>query len=321
MASKITAEQAQTLPYLLRIPRDGRNLFDVPFRGDDGRFYIVIPGPFRLIDPGRPVASPFLSKVEVDERRDLAVPLLEFLHARCSYPELTNPWNATQNTILSLSTFGATCEVLHRAPGRNADFGHLVQTSIEAFFTYVRSLYDYVNETASHVEKRIGKGGSLADSFHKTVERLRGNPQRYNLPPEMVGFFLSSYDEFMLYANIRDRFVHRRYDMGIIVFVLDRGFAIRPEEPLLEGMQFWLDDTLVMPNRLASVVQLFAYVSGRVMTMLDHFAEALRASYEFPEAIIKAEYHYYLRGPYMEYVKHWEQHWREPWSRPQATRD
>ncbi len=305
----VAEEEFKKVPYITRIPQDGRSVPLQPFYDrTDNSWKEFIPDGSRLTCiPASPVESSYFSEAIANSERDMYLKLADTIIRSFSYQSAMDiRFQITTRIIysavvlekyfLSLLRYRSTKDML---------LTDLIVTDLEYLLGNARTIYDLVQKLFSDLWRRE-TDLNLPNSFREVVQKPREYLQsRYRLPDAMIGYYLSSKEFFFKMRTIRDTIFHFSATMPPqrFVFCYEDGFAIKKSngfpDPLSQSFDIWPQEK-IKPNGHVSVLALISYLNKKVLENTDDFSDALVQTISPPPAIIDS-YKIFLRSPYLHH--------------------
>jgi hypothetical protein len=307
----ISLDELAKLPYFDCKDLGGRLVPVFPCLNDDREWEIYVFDQNTIINiKGTPVEVDYFAR-SADKETDIYIEFLNFITKRAYWSDVVFFIDGIRNDIHNL---GASLEKIDlffkvwkeaRLQGMERDVARFVSTELEYVFTVCRSLFDLLQEVISRLWKRVKlndtsiKKRNLPQSFRKVVLKdgqLIGPDEiktRYGLPQQLAEFYYKAAPFFIRLRNYRDDILHsgRGFDL---IFQTERGFAIKKDLEPFSSFDIWKDEDL-LPNNLASLRPLVAYVITETLRTCEEFAAIMEQTIELPPDIAPG-YLLFLRG-------------------------
>lgn len=303
-------EEFKKVPYVARIPHDGRSVPLQPFYDrTDNSWKQFIPDGSRLTQiPAKPGESSYFSETIVDPERDMYLKLADTIIRSFSYQSAMDVrFQITARIIYSAVVLEKYFLSLIRYRNtRDILVTDLVVTDLEFLLANTRMIYDLIQKLFSDLWRRK-TGVNLPESFRKVVQRTREDLQSsYGLPEAMIWYYSSSKDFFFKMRALRDAIVHFSANAPPqrFVFCYEDGFAVKKgngfPDQLALSFDIWPQEK-IKPNGHVSVLALISYLNKMVLENTDNFSDALVQAIVPPPAITDS-YKLFLRSPYLHHL-------------------
>lgn len=324
-------EEINKLPYYLDWKPDGRVVAVLPYY-EGGRFVLpfIVEEQIKLLYPELASQSVYKAKEPAEKENDYYLSLLDITFQRLQFPRIIRKAEVVQSDI---ENFGFIIEKMQRLfHSRPAGFGthFLIGTELEFLFYNVRSLYDGLQgviksiwEQTTLVDKSLKKQG-LPNSFGDVVfygedDKIHSADeisQKYGLPAPIAQFYVSQVVFFKLCREIRNRIAHSGKSLNDFpIFQLDEGFSVDTTQYPFSGFNCWSEQT-IKNEKLGSVLALTSYIALKAIESTEEFADALVSSIQLPPPI-GADWHVFIRNPYIFHLICLEEYINSPWYAPE----
>ena len=116
---------------------------------------------------------------------------------------------------------------------------------------------------------------------------------QFHVPAELASFYHRHGPFFQVLRQYRDDVVHSGKDFKSI-FVTEKGFAVRADVEPFASFGVWNEEHM-LPNRLASLRPIVAYVITETLRACEDFADMIKKIIRFPPEIAPG-FRLFLRG-------------------------
>lgn len=230
---------------------------------------------------------------------DLCLYFLDFIGKQVLRPDLVPYWHALTQDLhfasASLAKFDLFAELKRLDPKR--DTFRFAETELEYLLIVCRSMFDLFAKLLAIAWRTVrlfkapkSPTPALPESFAKLVLSGRQHPRpaaeiadRYGLPEPIANACAAASAFFMALRKIRDLIVHHGHSPGLI-FTTEKGFAVNADLEPFASFGVW-DKRTFLPNRLASLRPVLAYIVWSTFTAFDQMTSGLASAIDFgPDA-------------------------------------
>ena len=328
-SESINKAELSKLPYLRRVPNDGRVAPVLAFwdsgTGEWHLYMVVAPGELGRVATAGMVTGSYIASVPAEPSTDTEFVLGTFVLQHLSFANVLRPIEKIQSDIHHCAAILEKYDLIWRTQGNRARSASLlIQSEIEYLVLLLRSLYDLLQEvvkavaaklivldgTSRPVLKQLPKSfGDIALSGDN-VRSADDIEKHWNVPRPLADWYAEEAGFFRLLRGMRDSIAHSG-NTPPTVFETEWGFAIAPDTfP-------WREVHALLPgerrkNDLASLRGLFASAVLTAIGSTERFAGAIRRFVELPEPIL-GDVKVFVRSPFGERLTSLESVIGQPW--------
>jgi hypothetical protein len=320
--------KAHELPYLSRVPDDGRSIVINPYYDTDARcFYVYSPQPGGAIFVFQPIdyiEGTYIAKGAANSLLDRRLPFSETITQHFSFRDVFYALtDAEQDLINGLCSLHKYFVLLDYA-NENNDLSDrlMMSTEVEYAFGNHRAFYDCLHRIICIVHKHYQpKSSEPPDSFAKIETKIDQDlATKYLFPKPLVDFYKARRDTFLKLRDIRDNIFHHGHSPDIIYKFRD-GFAIGIDDRLaqrLGALNLW-PDRLLKPNRLGSVLAIFEFLVRDMFDAMNDLGSTFISCFQDPPPPIATGYQVFLRSSVSKHLASLDEYRQEHWFDPKAV--
>lgn len=293
--------------------KDAGLIISIPVRDEQGRFHIWFREGegWRRMQPFDLAESDYFSKAPAKDA-DLSFSFVHFMLQHCRNLRALKVYEGVRNDMHNLGACFRKLELYHEEGRRGAaDTRRFVVTEIEYMVGVCRSLFDLhqriakelwdsvtILDPAAKARKRCLPASfadvALSGDAARSAEELSA---RYGLGSQWAAFYPAEADFFRKLRKFRNDIEHGGLTPEII-FTTSKGFAVNETSTPFAQFGVWREETF-LPNRLAPVKPVLAFIVGQTFASMGRFVQALAQEIRF-EAEIAPGYRVFMRGHYLD---------------------
>lgn len=305
MESTIDIAELSKIPFIDSKNIGGRGLSTLTFY-DGGQWQMWFPLSSGLtMLKGEPAEADYFAK-SPEKDTDIYLDFLNFMTQRACWADVMKTIDGIRCDVHNLGASLGKLDLFYQASrDRRLEVTRFVSTEIEYVFCVCRSLFDLLQEIIAALWKRVKlldetvKKKQLPNSFRKMVlkdEKLLSVAdieEQWHVSQALAEFYHRHGPFFELLRNYRDAVVHSGRDLRAI-FVTERGFAVSADFQPFASFGVWSDQNM-LPNRLASLRPVVAYVITETLRACEDFVQSISREIYFPPEIAPG-FKLFLRG-------------------------
>ncbi len=324
----VPVSEIAKLPYVKRVPTDGRIVFLLPYYDADANDWVlnvpVAKDQLGRLAGGEPVVSSYLATRPANPNTDFPFILGTFVAQHLSFKGVADALSRLEGDVYQF------CAVLekYRLISEHARKHHVVESlyasELEYLVILIRSVYDLLQMLSKHAaalvhtleEPRRRLIVNLPDRFSKIV--LHGDELRtadeitktFGLPGPLAQFYEAESARFQILRDLRVSIEHHGETVGTI-FRFEEGAAVSTTDPPWSSFKIWKPEQL-QKNNLGSLRLLFAHLVSEALAMTTRYAAAYASCVAVPGALSDGIY-LYLRHPFSHHLMSLDRILQEPW--------
>lgn len=315
------------IPYVSRVPTDGRQLVVGPYYeadGDEWEAYTQLEGDrLMVLKPVSLTDGTYVAERPEAPDLDLRLHFSEAVRNYFSLPEVTRYLPELEKDVInSLSSLSKYFLILkYGNENESISSSQMIASEIEYAFANHRSVYDLLNRVVSEVYSYYHQNpSSLPDSFRRVAQQDRQALQdKYFLPSEIIEFYKMNEHPFMTLRKIRDGFLHHGHSVKLIFHTKD-GFAVSLDSDLaskLSDLELWPEEKR-KENGLLSLLPLFSFLAKDIISTLRQCTEMLYRSFQNdpPEPLYREECRVYMKSKMAIHMSRVEKYMSDHWLAP-----
>lgn len=303
--STVKISELNRIPFIDSENIGGRVLTTLTFY-EENEWQMWLPVPDGLIQmKGEPAEADYFARLP-EKDADVYFDFLNFMTQRACWDDVIWAIDGMRCDIHNLGASLGKLELFHQASkDKGLEVTRFVSTEIEYIFGVCRSLFDLLQEIIATLWQRIKltddtiKKRQLPKSFRNMV-MMQNKPMpveaietHWRVPPALASFYHRHGSFFEVLRRYRDDVVHSGRDLKLI-FITDRGFAVSADVEPFASFGVWKEEH-VLPNRLASLRPVIAYVITETLRACEDFAQTIQSVIQFPPEIAPG-FKLFLRG-------------------------
>jgi hypothetical protein len=331
----VPVSEISKLPYVKRVPTDGRIVFLLPYYDAEARDWVlnlpVAKNQLGRLAGGEPVVSSYLATRPANPSTDYPFMLGTFVAQHLSFQGVAGALSRIEADIYQ---FCAVLEKYHLIAehSRKRQFVELLYASeLEYLVVLVRSVYDLLQKLSKHAAALVHSLDAprrrliadLPDRFSQIVLHgdqpvtAEGITKKFGLPGPLAKFYEAESARFQILRDLRDSIEHHGETIPTI-FQLEEGAAVSTSEPPWSSFPIWKPE-LLHKNNLGSLRLLFAHLIAEALEMTARYTAAYATCVAIPGALSDG-IHLFLRHPFSHHLISLDRVLREPWERTVTER-
>jgi hypothetical protein len=127
-----------------------------------------------------------------------------------------------------------------------------------------------------------------------SVEQIQ---KHHHIPETLATFYYQTAPFFEQIKGYRDEIIHSGKGFDLI-FATERGFAVHKDTKPFSAFDVW-DEKDILPNNLASLRLVIAYVILETITTCERYTDTLKKTIQLPPDVAPG-FHIFIRGYHTE---------------------